>query len=212
MDHLQDEAQVIIGAGTITTAHILATTTFYLIDNPSIRGKLQAELKPLIQETGRKPKWYQLEQLPYLSAITQEGLRTGNGISHRLQRVFPDTLLEYNGYTIPIITPVGMTPILVHNNVRTACLRNLCRGSIANQRFQPSLFPEPRAYNPDRFLKQPGLRSTSPPVGKEVADALESISHMPSPILCLLLYLRLDTLIESCMRLALRTWRRSDIS
>jgi cytochrome P450 len=125
IDHLQDEAQVIIGAGTITTAHILAATTFYLINNPSIRGKLQAELEPLMQETGGKPEWSQLEQLPYLSAIIQEGLRTSNAISHRLQRVFPDTLLEYNGYTIPTMTPVSMTAMLVHTNVRTACMRTL---------------------------------------------------------------------------------------
>ena len=113
-----------------------------------------------MQETDGKPKWAQLENLPYLSAIIQEGLRIGYGISHRLQRLFPDTVLEYNGYAIPTMTPVSMTSVLIHDNVFIPSLCTHTHTTIlrANQTSQPSLFPDPRTFNPDRFLKQPVLK------------------------------------------------------
>ena len=80
-DHLQDEAQTIIGAGTMTTAHILAITAFHVIDNPAVLEKLQAELTTITAKEVT-PKWHQLEQLSYLSAIITEGLRIGYGVSH----------------------------------------------------------------------------------------------------------------------------------
>ena len=137
-DHLQDEAQTIIGAGTVTTGHILALTSYYLVENPQILERLQTELGNLMSETGPSPKWQQLEQLPYLTAVITEGLRIGYGIAGRLQRMFPDTVLEYNGYSVPPMTPISMTTILVHDN--------------------PTLFPNPRTFRPERFIEQPSLR------------------------------------------------------
>ena len=137
-DHLQDEAQTIIGAGTVTTGHILALTSFYLVENPPILERLQTELGDLMSVAGPSPKWQQLEQLPYLTAIITEGLRIGYGIAGRLQRMFPDTVLEYNGYSVPPMTPISMTAILLHDN--------------------PTLFPDPRTFRPERFLEQPSLR------------------------------------------------------
>lgn len=55
------EAQTVIGAGTLTTAHMLCTLTFHLLDNPLILQKLQHELMTISE-----PKWQQLEKLPYL--------------------------------------------------------------------------------------------------------------------------------------------------
>ena len=137
-DHLQDEAQTIIAAGTVTTGHILAIVTFYIINDASIREKLQTEVGDLMAKTGPSPKWQQLEQLPYLTAVITEGLRVGYGVSHRLQRLFPDTALQYNGYTVPPMTPVSMTSVLLHDN--------------------PEFFPDARTFRPERFLEQPSLR------------------------------------------------------
>lgn len=137
-DHLQDEAQTVIGAGTVTTGHILAYVSFYIINNPAIRSKLEAELSDIMSQTNGKPKWSQLEQLPYLTAVITEALRIGYGVSHRLQRLFPDTVLEYKGYAIPTMTPVSMSAVLIHDN--------------------PSLFPDPRTFNPERFIENPGLK------------------------------------------------------
>ncbi|KAL8916382.1 MAG: hypothetical protein Q9172_006324 [Xanthocarpia lactea] len=136
-DYLQDEAQTIIGAGTVTTGHILSLLHYYIIDNSSVQQKLQAELGSLMNENPT-PKWSQLEQLPYLSACITEGLRIGYGTSHRMQRLFPDTVLKYGEYAIPTMTPVSMTSVLIHDN--------------------PSLFPEPRTFKPERFIDNPSLR------------------------------------------------------
>ena len=84
------------------------------------------------------PKWQRLEQLPYLTAVIAEGMRIGYGVSHRLQRLFPDTVLHYGGYAIPTMTPVSMTSVLVHDN--------------------PTLFPYPRTFEPERFMQHPELK------------------------------------------------------
>ena len=89
-------------------------------------------------ETGPSPTWQQLEQLPYLTAVITEGLRIAYGVSSRMQRLFPDTTLEYNGYTVPPMTPVSMTTVLLHDD--------------------PRFFPDPRTFRPERFLEQPNLR------------------------------------------------------
>ncbi|KAI4243209.1 MAG: hypothetical protein L6R40_003577 [Gallowayella cf. fulva] len=135
--YLQDEAQTIIGAGTVTTGHILSLLHFYILDNPSVRAKLQSELGNLMSSTPQ-PKWAQLEQLPYLSAVITEGLRIGYGVSHRMQRLFPDTVLRHGDIAIPPMTPVSMTSVLIHDN--------------------PSLFPSPREFKPERFIDDPALK------------------------------------------------------
>ena len=137
-DYLQEEAQTIIGAGTVTTGHILAQLTFYIVDNPKILARLQEELGTVMSEANPSPKWQQLEQLPYLTAIITEGMRIGYGVSGRLQRIFPDIALHYGDYIIPTMTPVSMTSIMVHDN--------------------PLLFPDPRTFEPERFLRQPELK------------------------------------------------------
>ena len=91
-----------------------------------------------MSETGPSPKWQQLEQLPYLSAVVSEGLRIGYGVSGHMQRRFPDTALEYKGYIVPPMTPVSMTSVFLHDN--------------------PTFFPDPRTFRPERFLEQPSLR------------------------------------------------------
>lgn len=91
-----------------------------------------------MSKTGPSPKWQQLEQLPYLTAVISEGLRIGYGVSSRLQRVFPDTVLECNGHAVPPMTPVSMTSVLLHDN--------------------PTLFPDARTFRPERFLERPSLR------------------------------------------------------
>lgn len=134
LDNLTEEAQTIIGAGTVTTAHVIAITTFHVINNPSVLEKLRAELTEAMAKNPN-PKWQQLEQLPYLTAIVTEGLRVGYGASHRMQRLFPDVTLKYQDYAIPPMTPVSMTSVHIHD--------------------EPSIFPEPRTFKPERWIEHP---------------------------------------------------------
>lgn len=99
-----------------------------------------------MSSTNNHPKWSQLETLPYLTATILEGLRIGYGVSHRLQRLFPDNALHYGKYSIPPLTPVSMTAVFIHDN--------------------PTLFPSPRTFNPSRFLDNPSLRKYIMSFGK----------------------------------------------
>ena len=79
-----------------------------------------------------RPKLQDLEKLPYLTAVIQEGLRITHPVTHRQCRVFPDKALTYNGLTIPPGTLIHLTTLLIHENEH--------------------IFPEPRAFKPERWL------------------------------------------------------------
>ena len=130
---LSREAQSLIGAGTFTSAHMLATTTYHVLSNTHIFEKLLAELERAFPDPSVSPRYVELEKLPYLSAVIIEGLRIFHGVTHRLQRVYPDQVLQYNEWAIPPGTPVGMTSVLIQED--------------------PVLFPSPLTFDPERWLQ-----------------------------------------------------------
>ncbi|SMR47054.1 unnamed protein product [Zymoseptoria tritici ST99CH_1A5] len=136
LPHLVNEAQSIVAAGQVTTTHYLNTTAYHILAREDVLKRLKAELKEVMSD-GSLPSWQALEQLPYLSAVVLEGYRMSHGPVHRLQRVAPDEDLVYKDYVLPPGTPVGMTSIFIHEN--------------------PSLFPDPRAFKPERWL-EPGAK------------------------------------------------------
>ncbi|KAF7876842.1 uncharacterized protein EAF02_008062 [Botrytis sinoallii] len=83
-----------------------------------------------------------MEQLPYLSAVIQEGLRIAMGTSNRQTRNAPDQIMKYDDgkkvWLIPPDTNVGMATPLIHLN--------------------PKIFHDPLVFNPDRFTEDPSLR------------------------------------------------------
>ena len=63
---LLDEAFILLGAGADSTGVTLMTTAYYILQNPSVRERLEAELReawPVLDET---PRYEVLEKLPYL--------------------------------------------------------------------------------------------------------------------------------------------------
>ncbi|KAG8531301.1 uncharacterized protein KY384_002929 [Bacidia gigantensis] len=132
VSRLVEDAQTLVGAGSITTSLILALTTYYVITDEEILDKCMDELTQAIPDTDHALPLVELEKLPYLSAIILEALRICYGVSHRLQRVCPNEVISYNDYVLPPGTPVSMTSMLVHDNV--------------------SIFPDPRIFKPERWL------------------------------------------------------------
>lgn len=63
---LQDEAQVMIFAGSDTVALTLVTGLFHVMDNPAVHQKLMAELTQAWPDLGTAPGYEDLEKLPYL--------------------------------------------------------------------------------------------------------------------------------------------------
>ncbi|KAL1605273.1 hypothetical protein SLS60_004821 [Paraconiothyrium brasiliense] len=152
---LEDEAFTLLGAGTITTAHTLTTILYHVLANPTIKARLESELSSLHSTCPpgtSRPSLADLENLPYLKAITLEGLRLSFGVSHRLARISPDTTLHYSGsfngreheYAIPPGVPVSMTPMFMHLNA--------------------NVFPNPHTFDPSRWVSP---RSSSNEAGLE---------------------------------------------
>ncbi|KAL1970873.1 hypothetical protein VTN77DRAFT_2707 [Rasamsonia byssochlamydoides] len=141
LNRLWQEGQVVVGAGTETTAWALTVAMFHILSNPSIRTRLEEELQsffPDNPQTNGPPKWPELERLPYLTACIQEALRLSYGVTSRLARVAPDQVLKLDdSYEIPMGTPVSMSTVLVHRN--------------------PDIFPHPGEFRPDRWLENPRL-------------------------------------------------------
>ena len=132
MERLADEAQTVLGAGQVTTAYYLRVTTYHILANPAVYAKLHSELSTAMPDPQQLLPLPELEKLPYLSAVVQEGFRTSYGVTGRLQRIAPDHDLRFRDWTIPRGTPVGMTSIFAHDN--------------------PVVFPEPHRFIPERWL------------------------------------------------------------
>ena len=66
LDRLADEGEILIGAGSETTAMALSHITFYLLQNRTLLEKLRAELREALPDPKTNLPWSKLEQLPYL--------------------------------------------------------------------------------------------------------------------------------------------------
>ncbi len=126
------EARGLVGAGTLTTAHMLSITTYHILANPPILNRLCTELGGTIPNAASDPSLQTLEKLPYLTAILNEGLRVSYGSIHRLQCVHPDRTLTFNEWTMPPGTPVGTSALFMHDDL--------------------SVFPNPRRFDPESWL------------------------------------------------------------
>ncbi len=130
---IRGEAQIAIGAGTLTTSHALKVATYHILANPPVLDTLMRELHTSIPDMDAPPNLQQLERMPYLMAVMYETLRIFSGTSHRLSRIFPDRPLVYSkDWVIPAGTPVSMTGLHIHEN--------------------PSIFPAPYDFRPERWL------------------------------------------------------------
>jgi cytochrome P450 len=135
---LADEAQVLMLAGTLTTAWALELITFWLLSQPDTLRRLKAELRNAIPDPNVPASLPTLEALPYLNAVIKEGLRLTYGVSCRLTRSCPTDAVTYTdpatgmAWSIPAGTPVGMTAVQIHH--------------------LESLFPDSKRFHPERWL------------------------------------------------------------
>ena len=130
---MTEEAQVIMSAGSETTARTLNVGAAHLLLNQDCLSRLRQELLTLMPEPTSQPACSQLEQLPYFTACIRESLRLAGGASTRFARMSPrDNPIEYAGWVFPPGTPVSMT--LLH--------------LLSDE----NIFPEPEKFDPMRWL------------------------------------------------------------
>ncbi len=141
VNRLFQEAQVIIGAGILTTGWSLTVASFHIINNPDVFRKLRAELVDALPDLTTPLDWQMLEQLPYLNGCVKEGIRLAYGVASRLPRVSRKPL-RYEDWTIPPGTPVSMT--------------------IVDMNHDEEVFPDSRSFVPERWMNNPRTKNDSP--------------------------------------------------
>ena len=75
-ERLANEAQVMLSAGSTSTARTLTHITYHVLANPRVRERLREEVRETMVGWPEKvPSWVELEGLEYLQAVLKEGLR-----------------------------------------------------------------------------------------------------------------------------------------
>ncbi|THC96967.1 hypothetical protein EYZ11_003575 [Aspergillus tanneri] len=141
---LEQEGALLTLAGTESPAQTLNIIFYHLLANRTILKKLHNELNSLPTPAS----WTQLEKLPYLSAIIEEGNRLSFGVTARAARIQYEPIVykptphvaspsaTSKSYTIPAGTPVSITTLSAHT--------------------AETVFPDPYVFDPDRWLGDEG--------------------------------------------------------
>ncbi|KAI2733067.1 hypothetical protein CBS147332_82 [Penicillium roqueforti] len=101
---LMAQANVLVIAGSDTTATALATITYYLAANQDKLWHLQQEIRRTFEDSSSITS-DSLQGLPYLNAIIEEGLRICPPTSFGLPRISPGALVD--GHMVPAGTTVS---------------------------------------------------------------------------------------------------------
>lgn len=134
------QAKAIVFAGADSTAVMLATILFHLVQNADARQFLLGEIRaskarattPNDKDSKNAPPT-DPQAMPYLRAVVKEGLRLGMANPTRLTRMVPATGLRVGAVHLPPGTVVGCAAYVLHHN--------------------PDTFPDPFAFRPERWLE-----------------------------------------------------------
>ncbi|KAL3463238.1 cytochrome P450 [Aspergillus heterothallicus] len=147
---LEQEGALLALAGTESPAQTLNIIFYHLLASPKILDKVRDELRTVPASAS----WTQLEKLPYLSAVIEEGNRLSFGVTARTARIAHEPLAytpsshiqspsssypqrtKTKSLTIPPGTPISITTLAAHT--------------------AESVFPDPYVFNPDRWLGDEG--------------------------------------------------------
>lgn len=141
---LEQEGALLVLAGTESPAKTLNIIFYHILANLKILNKLRTELIGVPTSAS----WARLEQLPYLSAVIEEGNRLSFGVTARLARIAHEPLTYSaspyvtspssigKSYTIPPGTPISITTLSAHT--------------------AEAVFPEPFSFDPERWLGDTG--------------------------------------------------------
>lgn len=123
----------LIEAGSDTTSAAINTAILYISAYPEVRAKAHEELSRVVG-TYRSPTFDDERNLPYIRAIVKETMRirpvTNIGTPH-----FTTAPIAYRDIYIPANSVVTVQQYTIH--------------------YDPSLFPDPECFNPDRYLSFP---------------------------------------------------------
>lgn len=131
-DHeILSQAMIFIFAGYETTSSTLSFLAYNLAINPDIQKILQEEVDEAFPDKA-KPTYEGLAQMEYLDMVLNESQRL-YPIANRVERIAKSSV-EINGVTIPKGACIAVPVYALHRD--------------------PSLWPEPEAFKPERFSKE----------------------------------------------------------
>ncbi|KAL2846904.1 cytochrome P450 [Aspergillus pseudoustus] len=131
MDELKAETNILLDAGSETTAIALTHLLYYLVKNPQCLSKLRKEVSEAIAGDQIAP-YSKVKSLPYLKACIDESLRLSPPLPRGLERVTPPEGATIMGEAIPGNVGVSVPAYVAHRD--------------------PGLFPEPEMFLPERWL------------------------------------------------------------
>ncbi|KAL9056961.1 MAG: hypothetical protein Q9162_002627 [Coniocarpon cinnabarinum] len=133
VERLVQEGQVLLGAGSETTARAIYLSVVHLLKHADLLSRLRQELQTVMPSASSEPTLQQLEQLPFLTAVIKESVRLGGSTATRGARISPQSNpITYKDFVFPAGTPVSVT--------------------LMDVMFSPEIFPEPHEFNPFRWL------------------------------------------------------------
>ena len=126
---LHDELVTLLLAGHETTASALVWVLYWIHYLPEVQRNVRAELAAL----GPEPEPMAIARLPYLTAVCQEALRIYPIVPAAFIRVLREPV-TLEGYEFSTGTALMPATYIIHRN--------------------PTLYPEPRQFRPERFLER----------------------------------------------------------
>ncbi|KAK7038997.1 hypothetical protein VNI00_010389 [Paramarasmius palmivorus] len=101
-------------AGHETSSGMMSFMTYYLIKNPHVMRKLQAEVDEVLG--GQPPQLQDLSKMPYLTAVMRETLRLAPTAPIRVVTPVEDTTLLNGKYFIKAGTPLALQAWVAHRD------------------------------------------------------------------------------------------------
>ncbi|KAK2758476.1 cytochrome P450 [Colletotrichum kahawae] len=130
---MAQEGFSVLTASGDTIARTLTTAIYHLLANPAYLEQLRDELDSAMPDPNASVHLKSLESLTWFPAVIKESLRIAALITSRAVLQAPTECLKYNDWIIPPNTPIGTT--------------------LADLMMDPHVFPEPRYFDPGRWLE-----------------------------------------------------------
>jgi cytochrome P450 len=144
LSRLQDEAMLLVMAGTDSPAKSMSIAAYYLLANPSTMEKMREELSSARRSDKlEEVPLSKLINLPYMNAVIHEADRLSFGVTKRSKRFAPSDTLSYTAISGPYM---GTTYVFPPGTI-------LCSSSYCLHTDE-SVFPDALEWKPERWLTE----------------------------------------------------------
>ncbi|KAH7013966.1 cytochrome P450 [Ilyonectria destructans] len=151
LDEIRAHANVLILAGSETTATTLSGTTYLLCMHPAILGKLETEVRTVFKSES-EIDLFSVQKLPYMLAVLDEAMRVYPPVPTAIPRTTPPSGNMILGEYLPGNVKLGIWQWAMNRD--------------------PTNFTDPEAFIPERWLGDPRF-------AEDKTDALQPFSYGP---------------------------------